>query len=162
MRGAPAGKTMMDLLAEPDGPGTGVVAKGMLDADVERLIQWPFANVCSDGQSSGLHPRGFGSFAKVIGPYVREKKLLPLEEAVRKMTSLAAAHVGIAKRGSLVPGFFADLVLFDPDRIADRSTFETPQAPAVGVRSVWVNGQVVFDGAATTGRYAGRPLRREQ
>jgi N-acyl-D-amino-acid deacylase len=126
------------------------------------LIRWPFANVCSDGQSTGLHPRGFGSFAKVIGPYVRDKHLFSLEEAVRKMTTLSAEHVGIAKRGSLTPGFFADLVLFDPDRIADRATFEAPQAPAVGVRTVWVNGQIVFEAGAATGRYPGRALRREE
>jgi N-acyl-D-amino-acid deacylase len=162
LRGTPAANTMMDLLAEPDGPGAGVVAKGMQDADVERLIRWPFANVCSDGQSTGLHPRGFGSFAKVIGPYVRDKHLFSLEEAIRKTTTLSAQNVGIAKRGSLTPGFFADLVLFDPDRIADRATFEAPQAPAVGVRTVWVNGQIVFEAGAATGRYPGRVLRREE
>src|SRR5205814_9627965 len=116
-------RAMMDLLAAPDGPGAGIVAKGMLDADVETLIRWPFANVCSDGQSTGLHPRGFGSFAKVAGPYVRDKKLFTLEEAVRKMTTLAAANVGIANRGRVTDGYFADLVLFDPAIIADRADF---------------------------------------
>src|SRR5262249_7474903 len=154
-------KTMIDLLAEPDGPAAGVVAKGMSDADVERLIRWQYANVCSDGQSTGLHPRGFGSFAKVAGPYVREKKVFTVEERGRTMRSRAAANVGIAQRGTLRPGAFADLVLFDPDRIADRSTFESPQAQAVGVRTVWVNGQIVFDGGTATGKYPGRPLRRE-
>ena len=126
------------------------------------MIRWPFANVCSDGQSTGLHPRGFGSFAKVVGPYVRDTHLFSLEEAVRKMTMLSAENVGIAKRGALQPGFFADLVLFDPDRIADRATFESPQAQAAGVRTVWVNGQMVFEAGAATGRYPGRSVRREK
>src|SRR4029079_6918362 len=138
----------------------GIVAKGMADADVERLLQWPFANVCSDGTSTGLHPRGYGSSSRVLGPYVREKKLFPLEEAVRKMSSLAAANVGIANRGRIAPGYFADLVLFDPAVVADRAAFGSAQAQAVGIRTVWVNGQVVFENGRTTGVYSGRPLRR--
>jgi N-acyl-D-amino-acid deacylase len=160
LRGRSPAATMMELLAEPGGSGSGIVAKGMDDADVERLIRWPFANVCSDGQSTGLHPRGFGSFAKVLGPYVREKKLFPIEEAVRKMTSLAAANVGIVNRGAIVPGYFADLVLFDPATVADRATFETPQARAVGIQTVWVNGQIVFDAGKATGRFPGKAIRR--
>jgi N-acyl-D-amino-acid deacylase len=154
-------KTLMDLLAEPGGEGAGIVAKGMDDADVEGLIQWPFANVCSDGQSTGLHPRGFGSFSKVLGPYVRDRKLFTLQEAVRKMTSLAAANVGIRNRGTIAPNAFADLVLFDPALVADRADFGHAQEVAVGVRTVWVNGQVVWDNGKTTGTYSGRPLRRE-
>jgi N-acyl-D-amino-acid deacylase len=132
----------------------------MDDADVERLIQWPFANVCSDGQSTGLHPRGFGSFTHVLGAYVRDRKLFSLEEAVRKMSSLAAANVGIKNRGLIAPGYFADLVLFDPATIADKATFAAPQAHAVGVSTVWVNGQIAFDNGEASGRYPGRALRR--
>jgi N-acyl-D-amino-acid deacylase len=160
MNGTPPVKMLMALLAESGGSGAGIVAKGMADADVERLVQWPFANVCSDGTSTGLHPRGYGSFSKVLGPYVREKKLFPLEEAVRKMSSLAAANVGITNRGRVAPGYFADLVLFDPTVVADRADFGKAQALAVGVRTVWVNGQIVFQDGKTTGAYAGRPLRR--
>ena len=159
-RAASHEKTLISILAEPGGESVGIVAKGMADADVERLMQWPFANVCSDGQSFGLHPRGFGSFAKVVGPYVRDRKLFPLEEAVRRMSSLAAANVGIVDRGRVAPGYFADLVLFDPATIADRADFGSAQAQAVGVRSVWVNGQVVFENGKTTGVYSGRALRR--
>jgi len=162
MRGASHAKTLMSILAEPGGESVGIVAKGMADADVERLLQWPFANVCSDGQSFGLHPRGFGSFAKVLGPYVRDRKLFSTEEAVRKMTSLAADNVGIVNRGRLAAGYFADLVLFDPATVADRADFGQAQAQAVGVRTVWVNGQVVFADGKTTGTYSGHPLRREQ
>jgi N-acyl-D-amino-acid deacylase len=160
LRGASQTKTLMDLLAEPGGSSAGIVARGMADADVERLIQWPFANVCSDGQSTGLHPRGFGSFARVLGPYVRDKKLFTLEEAVRKMSSLAAANVGLPNRGRIAPGYLADLVLFDSAVVGDRADFGTAQAQAVGVRTVWVNGRVVFHDGKTTGVYSGRALRR--
>jgi N-acyl-D-amino-acid deacylase len=160
LRGVSQAKTLMDLLAEPGGSRAGIVARGMADTDVERLIQWPFANVCSDGQSTGLHPRGFGSFAKVLGPYVRDKKLFTLEEAVRKMSSLAAANVGLPKRGRIEPGYFADLVLFDQSVVGDRADFGKAQAQAVGVRMVWVNGRVVFQDGKTSGAYSGRALRR--
>ena len=161
LRGTNAAKTLMDLLAEPDGDSAGIVAKGMDEADVERLIRWPYANVCSDGQSSGLHPRGFGAFTKVLGPYVRDRKLFALEEAVRKMSSLAAANTGLARRGLVAPDSFADLVLFDPAVVADRADFGNAQAPSIGIHTVWVNGQVVFKDGKTTGARPGRPLRRE-
>jgi N-acyl-D-amino-acid deacylase len=160
LRGSTPLRAMLELLAEPDGPSVGIVARGMADADVEKLAAWPWANICSDGQSTGVHPRGFGSFAKVLGSFVREKTLFTLEEGVRKMTSLAAANVGIRDRGQIKPGQFADLVLFDPDVIEDNATFEAPQATAVGVRTVWVNGQIVFENGTTTHRNAGRALRR--
>lgn len=160
LRDATPAQALMDLLAEPDGEAAGIVARGMSDADVARLLQWPFANVCSDGMSRGLHPRGFGSFAKVLGPYVRDRRLFTLEEAVRKMTALAAANAGIPQRGRIAPGYFADLVLFDPAVVADRADFGNAQAQAVGVRTVWVNGQAVFDNGRTTGVFSGRPLRR--
>jgi N-acyl-D-amino-acid deacylase len=160
MRGTSDERTLMDLLAEPGGSGSGIVAKGMDDADVEALYRWPFASVCSDGQSTGLHPRGFGSFAKVLGPYVRERRLFSIEEAVRRMTSLAATSLGLAGRGRVAAGQAADLVLFDPATIADRATFETPQALATGVRTVWVNGRSVFEEGRTTGTFPGRAVRR--
>jgi N-acyl-D-amino-acid deacylase len=160
LRGASNAKTLMALLSESRGSSAGIVARGMADADVERLIQWPFANVCSDGQSTGLHPRGFGSFSRVLGPYVRDKKLFSLEDAVRKMSSLAAANVGLPNRGRIAPGYFADLVLFDPAVVADRADFGKAQAQAVGIHTVWVNGRVVFQDGKTTGAYPGRALRR--
>jgi N-acyl-D-amino-acid deacylase len=159
LRGAGNGATLMALLAEPGGPSAGIVAKGMDDADVEQLMRWPFANVCSDGESGGRHPRGYGSFARVLGPWVRDRKLFPIEEAVRKMSGLAASHVGLPSRGLIEPGYFADLVLLDPATIADRATFDAPHAQAVGVHTVWVNGEVVFENGKPTGRYAGRVLR---
>jgi N-acyl-D-amino-acid deacylase len=160
LRGMSQPKTLLALLAEPGGSGSGIVARGMADADVERLMQWPFANICSDGTSSGLHPRGFGSFSKVLGPYVRDRKLFPLEEAVRKMSGLAAENVGIRNRGKIAPGYYADLVLFDPAAVSDRADFGKAQAQAVGINTVWVNGEVVFRDAKTTARYSGRAIRR--
>jgi N-acyl-D-amino-acid deacylase len=159
-------QTLMALLAEPGGESAGIVAKGMSDADVERLMQWSFANVCSDGQSLGLHPRGFGSFAKVLGPYVRDKKLFSLEEAVRKMSSLAASNAGIRDRGQIAPGYYADLVSFNATTVADRADFGRAQAQAAGIATVWVNGEVVFEGGfqggKATGKHPGRPIRREK
>jgi N-acyl-D-amino-acid deacylase len=155
-------QALMALLAEPGGESAGIVARGMADADVERLMQWPFANVCSDGQSFGLHPRGFGSFAKVLGPWVRDRKLFSVEEAVRKMSSLAAANGGIRDRGRIAPGYFADLVSFNLASVADRADFGHAQAQAVGISTVWVNGQVVFQDGKPTGAHSGRPLRREK
>lgn len=153
-------QTLLDLLADPGGSGAGIVARGMDDQDVARLMQWPMANICSDGRSTGLHPRGFGSFPKVLGPYVRDRKLFSLEEAVRRMTSLAAANVGLVNRGRIAPGYYADLVLFDPAVVADRADFGHAQDQAIGIHMVWVNGAVVFRDGKPTGVYSGRPIRR--
>ena len=98
----------------------------------------------------------------MIGPYVRDRKLFPVEEAVRKMSSLAAGNVGVIKRGLIEPGYFADLVLFDPASVTDHASFETPQALSTGIHTVWVNGEIVFDSGKPTGRYSGRALRREK
>ena len=162
MRGRTPVQTMLELLAEPGGSSAGIVAKGMDEPDVQRLMQWRWANICSDGQSAGLHPRGFGSFPRVLGFYARDKKLFSLEEAVRKMSSLAAENVGIKNRGVIAPGNFADLILFDAATIVDKATFETPQAPAVGIATVWVNGEVVLDRGSTTEKFPGRAIRRRQ
>jgi len=159
-RGTLPARTLMDLLAMPGGDDAGILAKGMDDADIETLIRWPFANVCSDGELAGRHPRGFGSFAKVLGEYARDKTLFPLEEAVRKMTSLSASNVGLKNRGLIRPGYYADLALFDPAAVADRATFEQPHQQALGIHTVWVNGTVVFQGATATVEHPGRALRR--
>jgi N-acyl-D-amino-acid deacylase len=159
-RGVDPPQAMMDMIRETDG-NIGIVAAGMDERDVAKLMQWPFANICSDGTSSGGHPRGYGAFPRVLGRYVREQKVLRLEEAIRKMTSLAAANVGVKDRGTIRAGQFADLVLFDPSTIVDRSTTKDPKAMADGVRSVWVNGQVVFENGKTTDRRPGKVLKRE-
>jgi N-acyl-D-amino-acid deacylase len=137
-----------------------VIGTSMDEPDIERLMAWPHTNLCTDGQFDGGHPRGFGSFPRVLGRYVRERRIVSLEEAVRKMTSLAAAHTGIRDRGLLKTGYKADLVLFDPETVLDQATTDQPHALSRGVRTVWVAGDVVFDGNAATGKRPGRAIRR--
>jgi dihydroorotase/N-acyl-D-amino-acid deacylase len=105
------------------------------------------------------HPRGYGSFPRILGRYVRDEHVLTLEEAIRKMTSLAANRVHLLDRGIVKPGFFADVVVFDPQKIHDVATFEDPNRLSVGMRFVLVNGEpVVFEGKQTAA-LPGRPLR---
>ncbi len=137
----------------------GIIGTSMAEDDVAALLAWPHANVCSDGASGGGHPRGWGAFPRVLGRYVRERNLLSLVEAVRKMTALSAAHMGIADRGTIAPGARADLVLFDPKTVADRATPERPTAPAVGIVRVWTNGVEVYRDGRATGARPGQVLR---
>src|SRR3712207_2867164 len=133
--------------------GESVIGTSMDERDIERLIAWPWANICTDGELAGRHPRGFGAFPRVLGRYVREQGVIGLPEAVRKMTSLSAAHAGIVDRGRIAPGYFADLVLFDAGTVIDRATPTAPRETALGIRTVWVNGEVVYDQRAPTGRH---------
>lgn len=173
MRHEDAASTLMGLIresiawkaskkgtADSDATSESVVATSMSDADVAKLIAWPFANISSDGSMNGAHPRGFGTFPRVLGRYVREQYVLSLEEAIRKMTSLSAAHVGITKRGTIVKGGFADLVLFDPNTIIDNSTPKDPHLVSTGVVGVWVNGKRVWQNGKATGVHPGRVIRR--
>ncbi len=107
------------------------------------------------------HPRNFGTFPRVLGKYVREEKVIPLEEAIRKMTSLPAAALNLPDRGSIAPGKWADLVIFDPATVADRATFEQPFQYPVGIDTVIVNGQVVLDEGTHTNARPGKVLRRQ-
>lgn len=159
--------TLMDLIAEAGKPKPGggsydesVVAVSMVQPDIDRLVRWPFANLCSDGGLDGAHPRGFGAFPRFFRQYVRERRLLSLEEAVRRVTSLPAANAGIMNRGRIAPGWFADLVLLDTTALADRATPRNPHLTAAGVRAVWVNGALVYNGSVT-GALPGRVLRRK-
>jgi len=140
--------------------GQGVIATSMDERDIARLIAWPFANISSDGELDGRHPRGFGTFPRVLGRYVRDQHVVTLEEAIRKMTSLAAHNVGIRDRGTIAPGMYADLTLFDPATVTDRATPTDPHALSVGIDRVWVNGTLVFAKGAVTGAYPGRVIRR--
>ncbi len=137
-----------------------VIGTSMVEPDLAQLLAWPFGNICTDGELAGRHPRGFGSFPRVLGRYVREQKVLPLEEAVRKMSSLPARNVGLARRGEIRPSWFADLVLFDPATVLDRATTEDPRALSTGINRTWVNGVVVFDAGRATSARPGRILRR--
>jgi N-acyl-D-amino-acid deacylase len=167
-RGTDPATTLMALIAEAEalraqtgGEVESVIGTSMAEDDVERLLVWPQSNICTDGSIEGGHPRAYGSFPRVLGHYVRELGALPLEEAVRKMTSLAAEHMGFADRGVIAAGRRADLVLFDPGTVADRATTSNPTALAVGIARVWVNGEVVYANGRATGQFPGRVIRRE-
>ena len=167
LRGTDPAVTLMNLIAEaakpkPDGGSydESVVAVSMIQPDIDRLWRWPFANVCSDGSLNGAHPRGFGAFPRFFRMAVRERRVLSFAEAVRRATSLAAANVGIQNRGRIAPGFFADVVLLDTAALADRATPQSPHLTSTGVRAVWVNGVLVYNGAPT-GAFPGRVIRKK-
>ena len=149
--------------AHPEGDPLGrveaVIGTSMSEDDVATFLRWPHSNVCSDGFHIG-HPRGHGTFTRVLARYVRERKTLRLEEAVRKMTGLTAAHLGITDRGAIRPGAWADLVLFDPATVADRATVEDPTALSTGIVKVWVNGHEVFADGKASGARPGQVLLR--
>jgi N-acyl-D-amino-acid deacylase len=146
----------------------GMVGFGMSEENVERKLAHPLAVVCSDGAawapygplSEGVpHPRTYGSFPRVLGHYVRERRIVPLETAIHKMTALPAARLRLHDRGIVRPGARADLVAFDPDTVADRATFERPHQYPVGIPYVWVNGVPVLRGGEHTGARPGRTAR---
>ena len=157
--------TLMALVAQAEASrATGhgsqtIIATSMSEVDIERILKWPFANICSDGELDGKHPRGYGTFTRVLGRYVRERHVITFAEAIRKMTSLAASNVGIRDRGVIEPGVRADLVLFDTMTVADRATPEQPHALSSGIAKVWVNGVLAFDGGKVTGVKAGQAIR---
>lgn len=159
-------RAYLDLIIEADGqapaegPPNAVIGRSMSESDVASLIAWRGSNISSDGLLVDRHPRGAGSFPKILRLYVRETGLLTLEQAVRKMSALAACHMGLSDRGLLAPGLAADLVLFDPARVADRATFADPEARPIGVDGVWVNGVQVVDQGRATGAHPGQVLRR--
>ena len=140
--------------------GATVVAQSMKDEDIREFYSQPWVMVGSDGGIGVRHPRGAGSYPRVLGRFVRERKWLTLEEAVKKMTSMPAARLGIADRGVVRAGMKADLVLFDAARVIDRSTFQEPQLIAEGIARVFVNGVEVWRDGATTGATPGQALRR--
>lgn len=135
-----------------------VIGTSMREDDVAHLMAWQHANICSDGAATG-HPRGHGTFPRVLGHYVREKKVMTLEQAVHKMTGLPAKHLGITGRGTIAEGNSADLVLFDPATIIDRATMQNPTALSAGVEKVWVNGKLVYQDRRTTGVRPGKIVR---
>jgi N-acyl-D-amino-acid deacylase len=140
----------------------GAVYFDMDEADVRRVLSHPMAMIGSDGIPGDAHPhpRLWGSFPRVLGRYVRQEKLLPLEEAVRRMTSLPAERFRLTCRGRIAEGFHADFVLFDPATVIDTATFEAPASPAEGIRQVWVNGAAVWRDGRVTGARPGHVLRR--
>ena len=155
--------TLMDLLkADRDaGSPSSMLGFAMDEPDIEAIMAWPHTVVGSDGELDGAHPRGYGTFARYLGHYIRDRGVLSLEEGVRRISAMPAEQVGIVGRGTIDVGNHADLVLFNPDTIIDRSTPEEPHIPSIGVEKVWVNGELVFDGGEVTGNRPGMPIRRQ-
>ncbi|WP_374524437.1 amidohydrolase family protein [Sphingopyxis sp.] len=166
-RGKSPEETAMDLVIE-DGSRVGTIYFLMSEDNVRKQVQLPWMSFGSDAESqapegvflkSSTHPRAYGNVARLLGRYVRDEKLIPLEEAVRRLTSLPATNLRIEGRGALKPGYYADVVVFDPATITDHATFEKPQLYATGVRDVFVNGAAVLRNGEHTGATPGRAVR---
>jgi N-acyl-D-amino-acid deacylase len=159
-------ETLMDLLAD-DESRISTVYFLMSEENVRKLIKLPWVSVGSDEASqaptgvflkSMPHPRAYGNFARLLGKYVRDEKLIPMEEAIRKLTHLPATNLGLDRRGLLKDGYYADVVVFDPATIADHATYEKPHQYSVGVKHVFVNGTQVLKNSEHTGATPGRAL----
>jgi N-acyl-D-aspartate/D-glutamate deacylase len=157
-----------DLLLEEHGQLSCIVLHLMNEKDVQTALREPWLDIASDGYSLSVegilaaghpHPRNYGPFPRILGHYVRDEKVLTLEDAVRRMTSLAAQRLGLKDRGLLREGYWADIVVFDPNRISDRSTFANPKQYPEGINYVLVNGRVVIDRGNHTGERPGIALR---
>jgi N-acyl-D-amino-acid deacylase len=151
------------ILEMYDKGGASMVYRSMSEEDVQNIMRQPFTMIASDSGvrefGAGVpHPRGYGNNARVLGHYVRELKIITLEDAIRKMTSLPAQTFNLRDRGQIREGFAADIVIFDETKIADKATFEQPHQYAEGFSSVIVNGKLVFDGTKMTGAMSGQPL----
>ncbi|HEX5129963.1 MAG TPA: amidohydrolase family protein, partial [Usitatibacter sp.] len=132
------------------------------EEDIDRIMRHPATMIASDGEVAtgrgAIHPRSYGTFARVLGVYVHDRGVISLEEAVRKMSSAPAQRVGLRDRGVLRPGLKADLVILDPDKARDLATYDNPHQYAVGFHAVVVNGQVVFENGAMTSARPGAVL----
>jgi dihydroorotase/N-acyl-D-amino-acid deacylase len=158
---------VMDFVMADRGQSVCVISI-MSENDVQTALRHPFVSICTDSEAraedgplseSKSHPRAWGTFPRILGKYVRDEKLLRLEEAIRKMTSLPASRVGFRDRGILRPGMMADIVVFDPVTIRDVATYEDPNHYSVGMRYVFVNGQAVLADGKITSNRPGRALR---
>jgi N-acyl-D-amino-acid deacylase len=170
MRHATPEDTAMDLVVEDDSR-VDTVYFLMSEDNIRKQIVLPWVSFGADSDPEGIdgvflkfsaHPRTFGNFARVYARYVRDEKLMSVTEAVRKMTSLPASNLGIANRGLLRQGYFADIAVFDPATIQDHATFEKPRQLATGVSEVFVNGVEVVHNGEHTGAKPGRVVRRDR
>jgi N-acyl-D-amino-acid deacylase len=166
-RGTSPEDTIIDLIIEDDSR-VDTAFFLMSEDNIRRNIAWPHLMFGSDEGAytpdgvflkSNAHPRAYGTFARLLGKYVRQEKVIPLEEAIRRLTSLSADNLRIKERGRLTPGHFADIVVFDPAAIGDKATFDKPHQLAAGVETVFVNGVLTVSGGAHTGAKAGRVVR---
>lgn len=160
-------ETAMDLVIA-DSTRVGTAYFMMSEENIKRQIALPYLSFGSDAESpategvflkSSTHPRAYGNFSRLLGKYVRDEKVIPLEEAIRKLTSLPASNLKIKKRGQLAPGYFADLAIFDPAKIQDHATFEKPHQYSTGMVHVFVNGKQVLQDGEHTGATPGRVVR---
>jgi N-acyl-D-amino-acid deacylase len=167
MHGKDADETVIDLVMR-DKSTIAAIYFLISEDNVKRMLKLPYVSFGSDAASMseakifadwGTHPRAYGTFARFLGKYVREEKLVPLEEAIRRLTSLPAANLKIKKRGKLNVGYYADVVVFDADSISDMATFEQPKLYATGVEHVFVNGVQVLSDGEHTGKKPGRIVR---
>ena len=147
---------------------TGAIYFMMSEDDMKAALRSPFVSICTDSGSraadgplagSKSHPRGWGSYPRILGRYVRDERLMTLEEAVHKMTGISAQKVGLKERGLVKEGMYADITIFDPQRVIDRATFEMPNQYPAGIQYVIINGQISVDKGQRTPALSGRPLR---
>ncbi|HKP69687.1 MAG TPA: D-aminoacylase [Pyrinomonadaceae bacterium] len=166
IRGTDPENTILDLVLE-DQSRVGTVYFLMDEENIKKQIRIPWVSFGSDAESmapegnflkSNPHPRAYGNFARLLGKYVRDEKVITLEEAIRRLTSLPATNLELDRRGALKEGYFADVVIFDPKTIADKATFEKPHQFAVGVRDVFVNGVQMLKNGEHTGKFSGRAI----
>ena len=167
MRNADPWDTVLDLILE-DRTRIGVVFFLMSEENVAKQLKLPWVSFGSDAASmapegvflkASTHPRAYGNFARWLGHYVREEKLVPLAEAIRRLTGLPATNLGLQGRGFLKPGMYADVAVFDPATIADRATYENAHQYSVGMKHVLVNGVPVLKDGEHTGALPGRALK---
>ncbi|MCH8020317.1 D-aminoacylase [candidate division KSB1 bacterium] len=167
MRGTSPAETAMNLVIEDDSR-VGTIYFLMSEQNIKKKIAIPWMAFDSDAASlepEGVflkrnpHPRAYGSFARLLGKYARDEKIIPLEEAIRRLTSFSAENLGLKRRGSLKPGHLADIVIFDPESIQDHATFEKPHQYSTGVHHVFVNGTQVLKDGEHTGAKPGRVVR---
>lgn len=168
IRGTSPEDTLLDLVLE-DGKHIFTIYSHMDEVNVRKQMALPWVSFCSDAESlaaegvflqSSPHPRAYGSFARVLGRYVRDEKQTSLADAIRRLSSFPAQNLRLERRGLLVPGYFADVVVFDPDTIKDHATFTQPHQYATGMRHVFVNGEQVLKDGDHTGALPGRVIRR--
>jgi N-acyl-D-amino-acid deacylase len=167
LRGTSPIETAMDLVVQ-DNSRVDAVYFLMSEPNVAKKAVLPWMSFGSDAESlapegifleSNVHPRAYGNFARLLSRYVREKNLVPLEEAIRRLTSFPAENLGLERRGALLPGYFADIVVFDPDGMKDYATFQKPHRYSIGVKHVFVNGVQVLNNGEHTGATPGRVVR---
>jgi len=160
-------EALLDFIIADHGQ-TGAIFFMMQESDMQAALKSPFVSICTDNGAratdgplagSKSHPRGWGTYPRILGRYVRDQHLMPLEFAIHKMTGLPASNVGLKNRGLLREGYFADITIFDPKTVIDRATFEEPNQYPVGINFVIVNGQIEVDKGRRTSALAGRVLR---